>query len=84
MKKFNFVDIFTPRNLNNVSKRHAKYETPMPSNLIIVYKASQSHIKSPQFEKDHPFHNDNLHTIATQPQVVSHDMHWEGICCKCL
>ncbi len=47
----------------------------MPSNSIIVYEASQSHTKSLQFEEDHPLHDDNPHTIVTQPQVVFHDMH---------
>ncbi len=84
MKRFNFVDLFAPWNFNNVIKRHAKYEAPMPSNSIIVYEASQSHTKSLQFEEDHPLHDDNPHTIVTQPQVVFHDMHWENICYKCL
>jgi hypothetical protein len=74
MKIFNFVDLFAPRNLNNVNKRHAKYEALMPSNSTI-YKTSQSHTKFLQFEKDHPLHDDNPHTIAIQPQVVSHGMH---------
>ncbi len=78
------IDLFTPRNLNNVNRRCARYEAPMPSNSTRVRVASQNQIRFFQLEKDHPLHNDDPHTMVTQPQVVSHDILQEGICYKCL
>jgi hypothetical protein len=84
MKRFNFVDLFAPGNLNNVSRKCARYEAPMPSNSTRVQGASQNHIRFLQLEENHPLHDDDPHTMAIQPQVVSHDMLQEGICHKCL
>jgi hypothetical protein len=84
MKRFNFVDLFTPKNLNNVSRRCAKYEASMPSNSTIVRGASQNRTKFLQLEEDHPLHDDGPHTMAAHPQVVFHDMLQKGICYKCL
>jgi hypothetical protein len=84
MKRFNFVDLFTLGNLNNVSRRCATYEAPMPVNSTRIQGANQNHTRSFQLEGDHPLHNEDPHTMAVQPQVISHDMLQEGICYKCL
>jgi hypothetical protein len=84
MNRFNFVDLFATRNLNNVNRKCARYEAPMPSNSTKVWGVGQNHIRSFQLEEDHPLHDDDPHIMATQQQVVFHDMLQEGICYKCL
>jgi hypothetical protein len=84
MKRFNFVNLFAVENLNNVNRRCAKYEAPMPSNSTRVQVTSQNHTRFFQLEENHPLHDDDPHTMVAQRQVVSHDMLQEGICYKYL